>query len=415
MNDFEWTVQMRFAVALALGLLVGLERERRRIESHMVLPAGVRTFTIISLFGFACAWLHQQGVPAALPVGMVAVAALCVTGYLAKLRDGRTGWTSEIAALLTFAVGALALIGQVWMAAALGIVNTLLLSEKVEIETSVEFLDRAEFLAVLKFLIVTLIILPALPDKEYTQFLLNPRTIWRVVVLVSTVGFVGYLLARHLGARVGLWLSGLLGGIVSSTAVAVSMGRIARQSPGQAGNALRASMLSSCMTYVRLLVLLWIVAPAFVPRTWLPLLLLAAVGMMLSLRLPGPSAVEPDNHLPTLKNPFELRYAVAFAGLFVALGVLTHLVHHDLGIRSLYALAALTGLTDVTPFMMSLALQPAGLEHALPPLLVVALMTNTVTKGAYFAALGGALQTQTYTRYGVWAALHAPVVWWLVM
>ena len=411
LKGFEWTVQLRFVAALGLGLLVGLERERRRAESHMVLPAGVRTFAIISLFGFACAWLHQQGVPAALPMGMAAVAALCVTGYLAKLRDGRTGWTSEIAALLTFVVGALALIGQVWMAAALGIVNTLLLSEKTEIEASVEFLDRSEFLAVLKFLIVTLIILPALPDQAYTQFQLNPRTIWRVVVLVSSVGFVGYLLTRLCGAKTGLWLSGLLGGIVSSTAVAISMGRVARQEPEHAGDALRASFLSSGMTYLRLLVLVAIVAPLWLHELWFALLLLSSGGVLATIglaRAPGTQAPS-TRHAP--HNPFELRFALAFAALFVLLGIGTQAAADQLGTESLYAIAALTGVTDITPLVMSFVMKPV-VVHSLATTIIVALMSNTLVKGIYFASVGGTLRMQTYVRCGLWAALHVPFLFW---
>lgn len=413
MPNIEWTVHMRLTAALALGLLVGLERERRRAESNMVLPAGARTFTIVSLFGFACAWLQQQGVAAALPVGLACVAALCVTGYLSKIREGRIGWTSEIAALLTFVVGAMTLLGQVWVAAALGIVNTLLLSEKTEIEKHIDVLDRTEFLAVLKFLIVTIIVLPALPDRMYTSFNLNPHAIWRVVVLVSTVGFVGYFLARQFGARLGLWLSGLLGGMVSSTAVAISMGRVARDVPAQAGSALLASLLASSMTYVRMAVLVWIVAPGVVAEVWHPLIALGIVGLLLSLHLPADGSVGSGTTDPVrLQNPFELRLALAFAALFAVMRIATELVSKEFGERSLYGLAALVGFTDITPFVMTIALKPAGMEHSLVALVIVALMVNTVMKGIYFMTIGGKLRVQTCVRYGLWAALHVPFLWW---
>jgi len=230
MNLIEWNDQLRFLVAIALGFLVGLERESR-VGSTLTakLTAGVRTYTLISLFGFGCAWLYRMKIDFIIPVGIIVIGGMILTSYLAKQKSGAVGWTSEIAALLTFVVGVLSLIADIWIPTALGIVATLLLSEKAELEHYIEKLDKSEFLAVIKFLIVTLIILPALPDKAYTQFNLNPYRIWQIVILVSSIGFVGYFLMKKFGEKIGLALSGLLGGIASSTAVSIAMGNIAKK------------------------------------------------------------------------------------------------------------------------------------------------------------------------------------------
>jgi uncharacterized membrane protein (DUF4010 family) len=260
-NAIEWTFQLRLAVALALGFLTGLERESVKAEHQKLVFGGVRTHPIISLFGFGCAWLFQMGATVMLPVGLLSVGILAAVAYSAKIRAERFGSTTEFSALLTFVVGALALLADIWVSMALGIINAILLSEKAKLETFVENLNKAEFLATLKFLLVTLIILPVLPDQPYTRFGINPSTVWKMVIIVSTVGFVGYVLTRRLGARVGLWLSGLLGGIVSSTAVTIATGRMAQRDPGRALAALQASILASSVMYIRILVIVAIVSP----------------------------------------------------------------------------------------------------------------------------------------------------------
>jgi hypothetical protein len=189
MNDISLPIQVRFFIALGLSLLIGLERESSGVITKGRVFAGVRTYSLIGVFGFACGWLVKINIPWALPIGMISLAAIAIVGYLAKLKNDFVGWTSEVAALLTFVMGALCLLTDIWVPLALGIVGTFLLSEKAMFEHYVERLNNAEFLAVVKFMLITLIILPVLPDKAYTQFDLNPRRIWQIVVLVSTVGF----------------------------------------------------------------------------------------------------------------------------------------------------------------------------------------------------------------------------------
>jgi uncharacterized membrane protein (DUF4010 family) len=284
LGTIEWTIQLRFIVALALGFLVGLERESIKVDRKLVF-GGVRTHPIISMFGFGCAWLSQIGATFMLPAGLLAIATLTGIAYVAKIRADRFGSTSEISALLTFITGALAMSVDVWIAMAMGIVNTMLLSEKAMLESYVERLSKVEFLATVKFLLVTLIILPVLPNQEFTQFHINPAKVWQIVIIVSTLGFVGYLLEKKFGPKVGLWLSGILGGIVSSTAVTLSVGRIARSNPERGSSALQAVLLASGMMYLRVMVLIWFINGAFLPNLWYRLVILAGIGVILSLRM----------------------------------------------------------------------------------------------------------------------------------
>ncbi|MFZ5981900.1 MAG: MgtC/SapB family protein, partial [Candidatus Zixiibacteriota bacterium] len=358
----------------------------------------------------ACAWTSKFQIMWMLPVGLLAICAMAVVGYLAKLKEGHVGWTSEVAAFLTFVTGALCLLADIWLPLALGIVGTFLLSEKSMIEKYVERLDKAEFLAVLKFLIVTLIILPVLPDEEYTQFKLNPRSIWQIVVLVSTIGFAGYFLAKKFGNRVGLWLSGILGGIVSSTAVSITTGRIAQNTPAQSKNALQASILASSMMYLRILVLIWFINQSVALHLWPQLLVLMTVGICLSL---GIKSGDKSSKAPAVKaphNPFEIKPALIFASLFVILTVATIFIKQIYGHTGLVVLAAATGVTDIDPFILSLVNQSVDFQSIVVTSILVAMMSNTVMKGIYFGMLAKQARPAAFWRYGLWAVMHIPII-----
>lgn len=410
MNTFEWTFELRFLVALALGFLVGLERESTKIEEQKMVFGGVRTHPIISLFGFGCAWLFKIGATFMLPIGLLSIAALTSIAYIAKIKIERFGSTSEISALLTFVAGALALLVDVWVAMALGVVNTILLSEKAALESYVERLNKVEFLATVKFLLVTVIILPVLPNQEFTRFKLNPTRVWQIVILVSTIGFVGYLLSKKFGHKVGLWLSGVLGGIVSSTALTMAVGRMAQKNPERAESALQASILASSVMYLRILVLIWLINDSIVPALWWRLVLLSVIGVGLAIRIMKLSKNNDHEAAPTLQNPFEIRPAMAFAALFVILSVATGLVQKNLGDNGVLGLSAIVGVSDIDPFILSLVHGSDALSQIVAPAIIMAMMSNTIAKGVYFGVLSPSTRKETARTYAVWALLHVPLV-----
>ena len=293
---------------------------------------------------------------------------------------------------------------------AVGVLNTILLSEKSSLETWVERLDRAEFLATLKFLLVTLIVLPVLPDQSYTRYQLNPTHIWEIVILVSTIGFVGYFLSKRLGDRVGLWLSGLLGGVVSSTAVTVAVGRTAQKSPERGRAALQAAILASSVMYMRILVLIAVIGPQLIPYIWWKCTILAGAGVVLALLTPGKETTEKGEVAPPLHNPFEITPALLFAALFVVLIVLTSVVRGTLGNSGLIGLGAVVGVSDIDPFILSLARPGETATGVAVSAMIIAMMSNTIAKGVYFGFLVRDERKQTAWRYLLWAAIHIPLV-----
>ncbi len=410
MSTFDWPASLRFLVALGLGFLVGLERESARIEFKRLVFGGVRTFPILSMYGFACAWVYQQGVPMMLPAGIISISILAALSYVEKMKTGRFGVTSELSALLTFVVGAVALLADVRIAMAIGVINTLLLSSKATLESYVERLDKSEFLATLKFLLVTFIIFPALPDRSFTDYQINPARVWRIVIMVSSVGFAGYFLVKHFGGRVGLWLAGLMGGVVSSTAVSVATGRMAQARPERADGALQATLLASSVMYLRILALVAVVNGALVPVLVWKLSVLALIGVLLAVwPRRGRDSTGVDEP-PALSNPFEIRSALIFAALFMALTMVTGIVRARFGNAGLFTLAGVVGIVDVDPFILSVAQHPEGGRALVVQAMLVAMMANTVMKGIYFSALARPVRAAAATRYAAWSLLHLPLI-----
>lgn len=409
MDLIEWTDQLRFLVALALGFLVGLERESREAEMASKLTAGVRTYTLISLFGFGCAWLFRLNVEFIIPVGIIVVGIMILAGYLAKQKTGAIGWTSEIAALLTFVVGVLCLVAEIWIPMALAITATLLLSEKAQLEHYIVKLDKSEFLAVIKFLIVTVIILPALPDKDFTRYNLNPYRIWQIVILISSIGFVGYFLMKKFGAKVGLWLSGLLGGIVSSTAVALAMGNIAKNNTQVAGRAFRATILASSVMYLRILLIIYFINRTAAFTIWWKFAVLFLFGLLLSVLVRDKNEKAPAIPISSIQNPFEIRPAVIFAFLFVLLSVITIWVKQFMGQSGLFGLAAVVGVTDIDPFILSVV-NNQNLTGDLISAIIISMMSNTIAKGVYFGFLVSSVRKEIMLYFSLWAVLHAILI-----
>ena len=410
MNLIEWTDELRFLVAIALGFLVGLERESRGGSISARITAGVRTYTLVSLFGFGCAWLYGLNIEFIIPVGLIVIGGMLLTSYLAKQKSGAVGWTSEIAALLTFVVGILSLVADIWIPMALGIFTTLLLSEKAGLEQFIDKLDKSEFLAVVRFLLVTLIILPALPDKYYTQFNLNPYRIWQIVILVSSIGFVGYFLMKKFGDKIGLWLSGLLGGIVSSTAVSIAMGNIAKKNDSLANRAFQATILASSVMYLRILVIIYLLNAGIAVELWWKLIILFFVGLLFAIILHDKNSDTPGGPISSIHNPFEIKPAIIFASLFVILSIVTIWVKQFFGSAGLLALSALIGVTDIDPFIVSIISKQLPVENVIGSAILVSMMSNTIVKGIYFGFLVKKIRKKVILYFVLWAVIHAILI-----
>ncbi len=303
----------RLLVAMLVGFLVGLDRERAEARKDHALFAGVRTFPLIALAGAIPMLLEDRVGPALLVATFLAIAAVAVVSYVRTSAHGRIGATTEVAALATFLLGALAGAGQLVVAGAAGVALAVLLVGKPRLEAFSNALTTEEIRGALELAVITVIVLPLLPDRGYGPWqALNPREIWIVVVLVSALSFVGFVAMRVLGAGRGMAITGAVGGLVSSTAITISMAE--RSHTGAARPAAAtAAVLASTIMCVRMAVLAGAVDPGILPRL-LPILTVMAVAggaaaWLMSRGTAGRTAAADG----TLTNPFSLRAALTLA------------------------------------------------------------------------------------------------------
>ncbi|MBU0606765.1 MAG: DUF4010 domain-containing protein [Armatimonadetes bacterium] len=382
----------QIALVLALSFLMGLEREEHKLQPGQYVAAGVRTFPLIALVGYMLVVLAPQSV-APVTAGLLAVTAFLVTAYVHKLTERNSGFTSEMAALAAYLVGALVGHHDYWIAVTIAVTDVLLLSAKARLAGLVQRLDREELVTFVRFLLLSAVILPILPNRAFTQFDLNPFRTWLVVVVVSGISYASYLLQCKYRERGSLLLSALLGGAYSSTITTIAL---ARRSAGRTDTRLYAGaiVLASAVMYVRLGVLVVVFNPALGFRV-VPMLaglavLTAIVGAVLwrggqtgeDLSVPDPAAN---------RNPLELSTAFIFGALFIALSVATRLVSQYLGNTGVYTLAVVMGVTDIDPFILGLV-QYAGQTTALGAAalaIIIATGSNNIVKGIYAISFGG--------------------------
>jgi uncharacterized membrane protein (DUF4010 family) len=385
---------LELAITIALTLVMGVEREETGAVQRAYRVAGVRTFPIVGALGYSLALL-TPGQPLALGLAFAALTGFLAVAYHDKLRSAEHGATTEMAVLVAFVVGALVAHDETVLAAAITVGVTLLLQAKVPLERFAEALPPGEIATFVRFLLLTAVVLPVLPNHEYTAFHLNPFRTWLVVAVVSALSYLSYLVSRLTRGRHSAVLTGLLGGAYSSTLTTVVLARQSREQPTPLLYA-GAITLASAVMYARIAVLVWAfnasLGQLLGPRLLVLALASALVGLVPLLAAKrGAAAAPPEAAEPQKpRNPLELTTALTFAAVFIGISVATRLVTQSMGTAGLYSLGALSGLVDVDAFIMGLT-QSAG--SAIPlavaaAAIVIAAAANNVIKGIYAVVIG---------------------------
>ncbi len=408
---------VQIVLVLFLSFLIGLEREERKAAGTFYSFGGVRTFPLIGLIGYATALISGPQM-LTLAIGFLVVAAFLLVSYWHKISTCETaGVTTEMSGLATFLVGALVCYGHLWIATALGVASLLLLDLKAALEKLAARIAPNEILTFAKFLFLSGVILPILPNQEFSQFHINPFKTWLVVVAISTISYLSYVLQKVTKGQGGIVLAALLGGAYSSTVTTVVMARRAAREKRPhlfAGGIL----IASGVMYVRLVILLALFNRQLMLLLYIPFLVLAvlAVGFgWLWTRRADKSAQDIQREADP-KNPLELMTAFLFAGLFLAMLVATQLAVTYLGRTGVNTLAVLMGVSDVDPFIM-------GMTQAAPALtafkiaaaaIAIAAASNNVVKGIYSYSLAGRKTgVQSLAMLLVLAALGLIPLFWL--
>jgi uncharacterized membrane protein (DUF4010 family) len=347
---------IRFGIALALGLFIGFEREKEKHESF----AGIRTFPLIALLGCTAALIDDQYVPWAFAVCFVTLSAMIIAAYFSGRQDRSTGITTAVAAYLCFLFGALVWWQLTALAAALAVVTALLLATKKPLEGLSQKVEGREIAAALQFGVITLIILPILPNETFGPLdVINPYTIWLMVVLIAGVNLLGYILIKILGARQGIGLAGLLGGMASSTALTLGFSRRSRTEASLSSEFALAIVLASVVMFVRILIEVFAVHPAVGRLLLLPLCCAGGAGLLCCAvlyrtRRTSDSSGVSAQHVAA-RNPFELWPAVWFGLLFGAILFIARAGQVYFGTAGIYVSSIVTGFADVDPIALSLS------------------------------------------------------------
>jgi uncharacterized membrane protein (DUF4010 family) len=402
------------AIALGLGLLVGLQRER-----SMSRLAGLRTFAITTLLGSLCGLLAAAHGGWILGAGLVSLAAVILAGnWLASRAEvPDTGLTTEVAMLAMFGVGALLATGPRPLAVAIGAGVAVLLQFKGELHGLVKKLGDDDLKAIMQFALVWLVILPALPDQTYGPFdVINPRQVWFMVVLIVGVNLAGYLAGRMLAGSAGSLLTGFLGGLVSSTATTVSYSRLAASGAAATRVAALVILLASTVVFLRLMLEMLVVSRTLLQAALAPCLILLAVMAALSLAFWRRQDDGARGEIAG-KNPTELRWALAFGLVYALVLFAVAAVKQLLGDDYLYLVAAVSGISDVDAITLSTSqmVNTGKLEPSIGwRLVVVAAISNLVSKLAIVAAIGQRrLLAHLALLFSLVIAIGAGLVWLL--
>jgi uncharacterized membrane protein (DUF4010 family) len=395
-------IVLNLLLALALGLLVGLQREWSKSEI-----AGIRTFPLITILGALSGILADKVGGWTVAVALLAVAAMLVIGNLAGLRAGLAdpGLTTEAAVLVMFAVGVAVSQGLVGPAIVVTGGVAVLLQWKRELHTLVARIDEAELRAVSRLVLIGLVILPALPNRDFGPYgVLNPFEVWLMVVLIVGISLAAYVTYRLFGARVGVLLTGLLGGLISSTATTMTYSQKARSEAGHTAVAGAVIVLSSASVFGRVLLEVAAVAPAVLPKVAPPLLAMTGVMAFLAWTALARCRREPP---PTLEQqpPSTLSSAIVFGLLYAVVLLAVAAARQYFGQAALYAVAALSGLTDMDAITLSTSrlIESATLEAATGwRIILIGALANLGFKGGIvFAVSGGKLSRWVLPYFGV--------------
>jgi len=374
----------RFGAALAIGFLIGLQREYAHGGPGKEIFAGERTLALMGLVGCTAAMAADILASPWAFVGIILpVGALIAVAHFVAAQRGQVGLTSEVAALMTILAGALCYWGYLALAVAITVSTTVLLSLKMETDKFIRRITREDIYATLKFAVITAIVLPVLPNQSFGPppwDVLNPHKIWLMVVFISGISFLGYVLVKVVGSRQGIGLTGLLGGLVSSTAVTLSFSQRSQKETELAKPFALAIMVAWTVMFSRVLVEVAALNADLLSTLWAPVAASAAAGLAYCVYLYFSQRTDEKGDVD-FSNPFELGPAIKFGLIYGVILLLSKAAQMYLGTSGLYLSSIVAGLTDVDAITLSVAeLSRAGGGLSLSTgarAIVLAAMSNT--------------------------------------
>jgi len=395
LNDFADAKQIALlGIALAIGLLIGVERgwKAREAEEGKRI-AGLRTFGLTGLLGGAAGMLaHFIGATAFGFVFLGFTAAVTVAYVVRQKLNDDISITGLVALLLTFVLGGLAALDHVSLAASAAVITALILRFKDVLHSWLKKLERQELHSALQLLLISVVLLPILPDQGYGPWqVLNPYEIWWMVVLIASISFVGYFSMKIAGSEKGVVLTALTSGLASSTALTLHFSRLS-QKQGEMKNLFAAGILLACGTmFPRIVLIATLINPALFNALIIPMTVMTVLTFFSAVIIWRKSVDQPPGELTHLINPLDLKPALFFGALLIVIIILGKAAIYFFGDTGLYMLAAVSGIADVDPINLTLSrmsVSELSLDVADLAILIAA-SVNTLVKGALAVFIGG--------------------------
>lgn len=409
------TLLQKIAITLLLGLLIGLEREHSR-SSKWKSFAGIRTFPIMALFGFLAALISELTFFWVYVSLFIGYTSLITASYIFSAKEGKIGGTTEVASLVVFVLGSMVFWDQIILASGIAVIITFLLSMKLQLHTLVGKIQEEDIYATLKLALITVIILPLLPDETYGPYdVLNPRLIWYMVIFIAGISFLGFVLIKFIGPEKGIPVTGLMGGMVSSTAVALSFSKRSRDLTYFSVNFATAIILASTLMYPRVFIEVLVVNPVLLNKLWLPLLIFTIIGTSLSYILWQNVTRRSRTETIEVKNPFEIKSALIFGLLFGVILFVSKAGQIYLGDGGTYVISFFAGITSVDAITLSIAnLSINQITHDVASSsIIIALIANTIFK-LVITLIFGFKDLKKYTLIGLGTLTVASIIYFII-
>lgn len=382
LNQSEFFI--RLLVTIGIGFVIGLEREHASLSQKEESFAGLRTFIMVALLGFTTGIFSLLYTYWILVAVFVSLSLMIIASYWISANKGQLGGTTEIAAMLTYFLGTLTLMGHMEISLALTVVIVVFLSLKVKFQIIVGRISQSELYAFIQFVIVLSLIFPFLPNANFGPYqVINPREIGWVIVLTSGAGFLGYMLMKFLGTNKGILFTGIVGGLVSSTIVTWVFSKKSRLSPEISNSCTVAILAASTIMVIRVFVWIIIFNLTLLPNLLIPLFLvfISALGATFFFYRRQDNIINSAANLP-LGQPLNLREALFFGIIYTVILLVVSYANDQFGNRGIFLSSAIAGLTDIDAITISLAkiggktIELLTVQNAI----IVATLANTIIK-----------------------------------
>ncbi len=391
-------VFQKILIAMFFGFAIGLQREMKILYEHKKNDfGGARTFSMIGLLGYVSAWINVH-VPFFLLISTLVLGIFLVTVYIVNSTPDENGITTEISALVTFCAAAMLVYEKETLAVFVAIVLLFILNSKDQIKKYAKVIEKKDLSAAIIFAMMTFVVLPILPDKTIDPWgYLNLHNIWLMVILVAGISFFGYIAVRAIGTTRGIGLTGFFGGLASSTAVTLSLGRQGKNSPTLSKNLSIGISLACSIMLVRVYFEMLIINPDLANQILIPVIVATIGGYIFIGFLIFTAKKETIVSETTFKNPFKLSEALMLGFIFGMVIVLIKFANNTFGDSGIYVVSFIAGSADVDAVVLSMA---SFAKTGIPSItvlnaIVLAIVSNSITKFAIVAFLGN----RTITLY----------------